>query len=107
MCLVGIGIATHSDWKYVSFFFTSIFFQLCLYLLRLEDNDDFQSENDSLDDSVSTPSTLLSTTAANTCIHSPKNATSTIRRRMQRKSSDGECQHGHSHHSHHHPHGHM
>jgi hypothetical protein len=85
MCLVGIGVVTHSDWK-------------------LEDNDDHQSEKRLSDDSISAATTLLSTTPANSIIHSSKNAALSLRQRVRFKPSEGECQHSHSHSHHHHEH---
>jgi hypothetical protein len=70
----------------------------------LEDNDDHQSEKHLSDDSISAATTLLSTTPANSIIHSSKNAALSLRQRVRFKPSEGECQHSHSHSHHHHEH---
>jgi len=88
MCLVGIGVVTHSDWK-------------------LDDIDEYQSEKHLSDDSISAATTLLSTTPSNGITHSSKNAASSIRQRVRFKPSEGESQHSHSHSHHHHHHEHM
>jgi len=85
MCLVGIGVVTHSDWKF-------------------DDNDEYQSEQHLSDDSISTATALLSTTPGNGIINSSKTPTLSIRQRVRFKPLEGELQHSHSHHHHHHEH---
>ncbi|CAF1326098.1 unnamed protein product [Adineta steineri] len=85
MCLVGIGVVTHSDWK-------------------LDESDEYQAEKYLSPDTISTATALLSTTPANGMINSSKNTGASIRQRVRFKPPEGECQnlhtHSHSHHEH-------
>ncbi|CAF3317899.1 unnamed protein product [Rotaria socialis] len=92
MCLVGIGVVTHSDWK-------------------LDENDEYPTEKQHLsDESISTATSLLSTAPASGILNSPKTTASSVRQRVQFKPSESACQHSHSpsssthHHHHHHEH---
>ncbi|CAF0753639.1 unnamed protein product [Adineta ricciae] len=90
MCLVGIGVVTHSDWK-------------------LDEHDDCQAAKHLSDESKSEVTSLLSTTPSNGILHSCKNTGASVRQRVRFKAPEGECQHSHSHshsHSHHHEHHH-
>jgi hypothetical protein len=86
MCLVGVGVVTHSDWKYVLFIL--IFLRKKL-LFRLDDNDEYNSEKHLSDDSISAATALLSTTPANGIIHSSKTPVLSIRQRVRFKPSEG------------------
>jgi hypothetical protein len=70
----------------------------------LDDNDEYQSEKNLSEDSISAATALLSTTPANGIIHSSKNTALSIRQRVRFKPSEGESQHSHSHSHHHHEH---
>ncbi|CAF3207018.1 unnamed protein product [Rotaria sp. Silwood2] len=74
MCLVGVGVVTHSDWK-------------------LDDNDEYQSRKHLSDESISAATALLSTAPANGIVHSSKNTPLSIRQRVQFKPCEDECQH--------------
>ena len=108
MCLVGIGVVTHSDWKYA---LTSQLIRI-LYLIdrfRLDEHDDCQAAEHLSDGSKSEATSLLSTTASNGILHSCKNTEASVRQRVRFKAPEGECQQSHSHshsHSHHHHHHH-
>ncbi|UJR27088.1 hypothetical protein I4U23_008389 [Adineta vaga] len=81
MCLVGIGVVTHSDWK-------------------LDESEDYQSDKPLSDETISTATSLLSTDPSNGIIQSCKNTGSSVRQRVRFQSSEGECQHSHPHHHH-------
>jgi len=106
MCLVGIGVVTHSDWKYEFLFYICTLFDNLIFFssFRLDDNDEYQSEKNLSEDSISAATALLSTTPANGIIHSSKNTALSIRQRVRFKPPEGESQHSHSHSHHHHEH---
>ena len=83
MCLVGVGVITHSDWKF-------------------DDNDEYLSDKYLSDESISAATALLSTTPANGISHSSKNPTLSVRQRVRFKPSESECQHSQHQHRHEH-----